>query len=77
MDTLLEVKGLRKYYPILGGVLRKKIGEVKAVDGVDLKVRKNECFGLVGESGCGKTTLAKVILRLLEITSGSIYFFGN
>lgn len=74
MDTLLEVKGLRKYYPILGGVLRKKIGEVKAVDGIDLKVRKNECFGLVGESGCGKTTLAKVILRLLEITSGSIYF---
>lgn len=74
MDVLLEMKGLKKYYPILGGVLKKKVGEVKAVDGVDLKIRKNECFGLVGESGCGKTTLAKTVLRLSKITAGSIYF---
>jgi len=74
MSTLIEVKNLKKYYPVLGGILRRKVAEVKAVDGVNLKIMKGECFGLVGESGCGKTTLGKTIIRLLDVTKGSIYF---
>lgn len=74
MNTLLEIRKLKKYYPVLGGVLRRKIAEVKAVDGVNLRMFKGECFGLVGESGCGKTTLGKTVLRLLEPTAGNIYF---
>lgn len=74
MDTLLETKRLKKYFPIRGGILKRKIDEVKAVDGVDLKVRKGECFGLVGESGCGKTTLGRTIMRLIDPTSGHIFY---
>jgi len=74
MKVLLEIKRLKKYYPVLGGVLRRKVAEVKAVDGVNLTMFKGECFGLVGESGCGKTTLGKTIIRLLDPTAGSIYF---
>jgi len=74
VDTLIEIKKLKKYYPVLGGVLRRKVAEVKAVDGVDFRIFKGECFGLVGESGCGKTTLGKTIIRLLDPTAGSIYF---
>ncbi|MCD6575409.1 ATP-binding cassette domain-containing protein [Candidatus Aerophobetes bacterium] len=74
MDTILETKDLKKYYPILGGVLRKKIGDVKAVDGVNLEIKRGECLGLVGESGCGKTTLGKTILRLTDPTEGYILF---
>jgi oligopeptide/dipeptide ABC transporter ATP-binding protein len=73
-NTLIEIKNLKKHYPILGGLLRRKVAEVKAVDGVDFRVSKGECFGLVGESGCGKTTLGKTIIRLLDATEGSIYF---
>jgi oligopeptide/dipeptide ABC transporter ATP-binding protein len=74
MNTLIEIRKLRKYYPVLGGVLKRKVADVKAVDGVNFKIFKGECFGLVGESGCGKTTLGKTAIRLLDPTAGSIYF---
>ena len=62
-DILLEVKGLKKYFPITKGFLKRTVGYVKAVDGVDFYIREGETLGLVGESGCGKTTTGKVILR--------------
>jgi oligopeptide/dipeptide ABC transporter ATP-binding protein len=74
VSTLVELRNLKKYFPILGGVLRRKVAEVKAVDGVNFRIFKGECFGLVGESGCGKTTLGKTMIRLLNPTAGSIYF---
>jgi len=74
MNTLLETLELRKYYPIRGGVFRRKVAEVKAVDGVSLRMEKGECLGLVGESGCGKTTYGKTLIRLLKPTAGYILF---
>jgi oligopeptide/dipeptide ABC transporter ATP-binding protein len=71
---ILETQDLKKYYPITGGVFKKEVGQIKAVDGVSLKIERGECLGLVGESGCGKTTFGKTLLRLLEPTSGHIYF---
>jgi len=73
-ETIIYVKELKKYYPILGGVFKRKIAEVKAVDNVSFQIFKGECLGLVGESGCGKTTLGKTMIRLLDPTSGHIYF---
>ena len=70
---MIETRNLRKYYPILGGLLKRKVAEVRAVDEVDFTILKGECFGLVGESGCGKTTLGKTIIRLLDATSGNVY----
>jgi len=72
--NLIDIRKLVKYYPIKGGVFRHHVADVKAVDGIDLKIRKGECLGLVGESGCGKTTLGKTILRLHDSTAGRIYF---
>ncbi len=73
-DLLLEVKGLKKHFPVRGGFIKKGRGTVKAVDGVDLFVKKGETLGLVGESGCGKTTAGRTILRLMEPTAGEIRF---
>jgi oligopeptide/dipeptide ABC transporter ATP-binding protein len=74
METLMSIEGLKKYFPVTGGVLRTKIADVKAVDGVTFDVYKGECFGVVGESGCGKTTLAKTIIRLLGPDAGHIFY---
>jgi oligopeptide transport system ATP-binding protein len=75
-EVLLEVQDLRKWFPITGGVFSRTVGHVKAVDGVSFQVYKGETLGLVGESGCGKTTTGRMILRLIEPTSGSIRFEG-
>lgn len=72
--TLIDIRQLKKYYPVLGGIFRHHVADVRAVDGVDLQIRRGECLGLVGESGCGKTTLGKTLLRLHDSTSGRIYY---
>ncbi len=73
-DYLLSVRNLKTYFPILGGMFKRKVGVVKAVDGVSFDIRRNETLGLVGESGCGKTTIGNTLLNLVEPESGDIYF---
>ncbi len=75
--NLLEVKDLKTYFPVLGGVFRKVIGYVKAVDGVSFSINKGEVFGLVGETGCGKSTIGKTLIRILNPTSGNILYYDN
>jgi peptide/nickel transport system ATP-binding protein len=72
--TLLEVQGLKKYFPVEVGLLRRVVGHVKAVDGVSFYINEGETFGLVGESGCGKTTLGRCIVRAYDPTAGAITF---
>lgn len=74
---LLRVRGLKMHFPIVGGLLRRRIGEVKAVDGVSFDVFEGETLGLVGESGCGKSTCGRAVLRLYDITDGSIEIEGR
>ncbi len=76
-DALLVVRGLKKHFPITGGVLRRTVGQVKAVDGVTFWLRRGETLGLVGESGSGKTTTGRTLLRLLEPTAGQALFEGR
>ncbi len=74
MTELLKVEGLKKYFPINGGILSKKIGEVKAVNDISFHVKKGETLGIVGESGCGKSTTGRLLMRLIDPTEGSIVF---
>jgi oligopeptide transport system ATP-binding protein len=76
-EVLLDVKNLKKYFPIKRGVFSKTIGYVKAVDNVSFTINKGETLGLVGESGCGKTTIGRSLLRLIEPTEGTVIFDGK
>ena len=76
-DVILRVENLKKYFPIRRGVFQRHVGDVKAVDGVSFEVRRGETLGLVGESGCGKTTTGRTIVRLYEPTDGHVYFNGT
>jgi oligopeptide/dipeptide ABC transporter ATP-binding protein len=76
-EALLEVRKLKKYFPVRGGLFRRQVGVIKAIDGIDLSIAQGRSFGLVGESGSGKTTVGKTILRLIEPTEGEIIFEGQ
>jgi len=74
LKILVETRNLKTLFPIIRGILRRHVGDVRAVDGINLSIEHKQWMGLVGESGCGKTTLGKTILRLINPTSGHIYF---
>lgn len=76
-EIILSVRDLKKYFPIKAGVLQKTVGHVKAVDGVSFDIVKGETLGIVGESGCGKSTTGRAIIRLFEKTGGDVYFNGK
>src|SRR2546425_9975212 len=76
-DPLVSVRGLKTWFPVASGVLQRTVAHVRAVDGVDLEIKKGETLGLVGESGCGKSTLGRTIIRLLDPTAGTIHFKGE
>ena len=76
-NSLLKVERLVKHFPITSGIFRRKVGTVKAVDGVSFDIKERETLGLLGESGSGKSTTGRVILQLLKATSGKVFFKGN
>ncbi len=76
-NPLIEVNDLVKYFPVYGGVFKRVVAQVKAVDGVSFKIRKGETLGLVGESGCGKSTISQTMIRLIPHTKGSVLFEGK
>ncbi len=76
-ENLLEIQNLHQYFPVRKGLFKRKIGDVKAVDNVTLNIRKGETLGIVGESGCGKTTMGRCVVRLNKPTSGTIHFRGK
>lgn len=76
-EALVEVQNLKKYFPITGGVFERTVGNVKAVDDVSFEIQKGETLGLVGESGCGKSTTGRTLLRLMGKTGGNVYFEGR
>lgn len=76
-EAILDIRDLKMYFPVTRGLLRRKVADVKAVDGVTLKLGRGETLGLVGESGCGKTTIGRCILRLYQPTAGQILFEGE
>ncbi|MER6182867.1 dipeptide ABC transporter ATP-binding protein [Streptomyces sp. NPDC001652] len=76
-ETLLKVTGLQKHFPIKKGLLQRQVGAVRAVDGIDFEVKSGETLGVVGESGCGKSTMGRLITRLLEPTAGTVEFEGK
>ena len=76
MVPVLEVQGLRVHIPVYGGIFSRQVGTVKAVDGVSFSLEKGQILGLVGESGCGKTTTGRAILRLVPATGGRVVFEG-
>ncbi|MEI6082919.1 MAG: ATP-binding cassette domain-containing protein [Verrucomicrobiota bacterium] len=75
--SLVQVKDLKTHFPIKAGILQRPVGWVRAVDGVSFAINEGECVGLVGESGCGKTTLGRTILQLIEPTAGEVQFAGQ
>jgi oligopeptide/dipeptide ABC transporter ATP-binding protein len=76
-NILLEVNNLKKYFPVTRGIFSRVVNHVKAVDNISFNIKSGETLGLVGESGCGKTTVSRIILRLLEPTEGSVFFEGK